>query len=64
MNKRLIWRKSVNAVMLTLTGLFTLLTISVLFLILGRLIYNGASSLDWNFFTQLPRSPGIAPLAV
>jgi phosphate transport system permease protein len=58
MNKRLIWRKSVNAVMLTLTGLFTLLTISVLFLILGRLIYNGASSLDWNFFTQLPRSPG------
>ena len=58
MNKRLIWRKSVNAVMLTLTGLFTLLAISVLFLILGRLIYNGASSLDWNFFTQLPRSPG------
>jgi phosphate transport system permease protein len=58
MNKRLIWRKSVNAVMLTLTGVFTLLTVSVLFLILGRLIYNGASSLDWNFFTKLPSSPG------
>jgi len=58
MNKRLIWRKSVNAVMLTLTGVFTALTVSALFLILGRLIYNGAASLDWNFFTKLPLSPG------
>ena len=60
MNKRLIWRKSVNAVMLTLTGVFTVLTVSVLFLILGRLIYNGAAALDWNFFTKLPLSPGEA----
>jgi len=58
MNARLIWRKSVNMLMLTLTGVFTVLTISILFLILGRLIYNGASSLDWSFFTQLPLASG------
>jgi phosphate transport system permease protein len=58
MNMLLLWRKSVNAVMLTLTGVFTVLTVSVLFLILGLLIYNGAASLDWNFFTKLPLSPG------
>lgn len=58
MNKRLIWRKSVNAVMLTLTGVFTVLTVSVLFLILGRLLYNGLASLDRDFFTKLPLSPG------
>jgi phosphate transport system permease protein len=58
MNTLLLWRKSVNAVMLTLTGVFTVLTVSVLFLILGALLYNGAASLDWNFFTKLPLSPG------
>jgi phosphate transport system permease protein len=58
MNMRLLWRKSVNAVMLTLTGLFTVLTVSVLFLILGLLVYKGASSLSWNFFTKLPLPAG------
>ncbi len=58
MTARLVWRKAVNGVMLTLTGLCTLLTISVLFLILGYLVWNGASSLDWNFFTKVPLSPG------
>jgi len=60
MNKRLIWRKSVNAVMLTLTGVFTVVTVSMLFLILGALVYHGASSLSWNFFTKLPLSAGEA----
>ena len=58
MNKRLMWRKTVNGFMLTLTGVCTAFTISVLFLILGYLVYNGSSSLDWNFFTQLPRPTG------
>jgi phosphate transport system permease protein len=58
MNTRLIWRKSVNAVMLTLTGVITVLTVSVLFLILGLLVYNGASALNWNFFTKLPLPAG------
>jgi phosphate transport system permease protein len=48
----------VNVVMLTMTGVCTVVTVSSLFIILGFLIYNGGKSLDWNFFTQLPRAPG------
>jgi len=55
---RLTYRKMVNNVMLTLTGLCTALTVSVLFLILGYLVYNGGKSLDWGFFTRLPLPPG------
>ena len=58
MNKRLMWRKAVNAVMLSLTGVCTFITVSALFVILGYLLYNGGKSLDWNFFTKLPLSPG------
>jgi phosphate transport system permease protein len=58
MSKRLIWRKGVNSVMLTITGVFTVITVSALFLILGYLVYYGSSSLDWNFFTKLPLSAG------
>ena len=55
---QLLWRKTVNNIMLGLTGLCTLLTVSTLFLILGYLLYYGGRSLDWNFFTKLPLSPG------
>lgn len=51
-------RKAVNAVMLSLTLVCTVITVSALFLILGYLLWNGGKSLDWAFFTQLPRSPG------
>ncbi|HXS95533.1 MAG TPA: phosphate ABC transporter permease PstA [Candidatus Limnocylindrales bacterium] len=51
---RLRYRKFVNGVMLGLTGVFTMITASVLFLILGYLVYNGSKSIDWNFFTKLP----------
>jgi phosphate transport system permease protein len=44
--------------MLTLTGVCTVVTISVLFVILGCLLYFGAHSLNWNFFTKLPLPPG------
>ncbi len=54
----LLWRKSVNGLMLTLTALCTIATVSTLFLILGFLLWQGFSSLDWNFFTKLPASPG------
>ena len=58
MTFRTIWRKSVNAVMLSLTGLCTLLTVSVLFFILGYLIWNGAGAINWAFFTKLPKPVG------
>jgi phosphate transport system permease protein len=53
-----IWRKAVNAVMLTLTGLCTIATVSVLLFILGYLVWNGARALNWDFFTQLPKPVG------
>jgi phosphate transport system permease protein len=58
MSARLMWRKTINVVMLAMTGIFTLLTVSTLFLILGYLLYYGGRSLDWNFFTKLPLPAG------
>jgi phosphate transport system permease protein len=54
----LIWRKSLNAFMLALTGVAALGVVSVLFLILGYLVWNGGKSLNWAFFTQLPKPVG------
>jgi phosphate transport system permease protein len=53
-------RNILNDIMLTVTGVCTFLTVSVLFLILGFLVYNGWRSVDWSFFTRLPLSPGEA----
>jgi phosphate transport system permease protein len=47
-----------NYVMLSLTGIAALGVVSVLFLILGYLIWNGGTSLSWSFFTQLPKPVG------
>jgi len=58
MNARLIWRKSLNVTMLSLTGLCALLTVSALFFILGYLMWNGGKDLSWNFFTRLPAPVG------
>ncbi len=55
---RITRRNIVNNVMLTVTGICTVLTVSVLFLILGYLVVNGVRSLDFNFFTKLPLAPG------
>src|SRR5579863_5678379 len=55
---RLAYRKFVNKLMLTLTGVCTFLTASTLFVILGYLVYNGATSIDWAFLTQLPKPTG------
>ena len=55
---RIARRNLVNNVMLTVTGICTVITVSALFLILGYLIVNGWRSLDWNFFTKLPLASG------
>lgn len=52
------YRYVVSDVMMTATGLCAFLTISILFFILGFLVYNGISSVDLAFFTQLPKPPG------
>ena len=54
----LIWRKLLNIVMLTLTGVAAFGVVAVLFLILGYLVWNGGKSLNLNFFTQLPKPVG------
>jgi len=53
-------KQLVNAVMLTLTGVCTVVTVSILFFILGYLVYNGAASLRLSFFTNLPAPVGEA----
>jgi phosphate transport system permease protein len=58
MTHRTVRRNFTNNVMLALTGICTILTVSVLFLILGFLLWNGWRSLDWNFFTKLPQAAG------
>jgi phosphate transport system permease protein len=58
MNPRLRWRKFVSNFMLTMTGLCALVAVSVLFFILGNLVYHGGTSINWNFFTKLPAPVG------
>jgi len=55
---RLLWRKGLNIVMLTLTGVACFTVVTVLFMILGYLVWNGGKSLNWDFFTQLPKPVG------
>ncbi|MFY9751405.1 MAG: phosphate ABC transporter permease PstA [Candidatus Acidiferrales bacterium] len=55
---RLLWRKSLNGVMLTLTGVAAFSVVAVLFMILGYLLWNGGSSLNLNFFIKLPTPVG------
>jgi phosphate transport system permease protein len=57
-NPRLRWRKFVSNFMLTMTGLCALVAVSVLFFILGYLVFHGGTSINWNFFTKLPTPVG------
>ncbi len=58
MSYRAVWRKFVNASMLSLAGACALLTVSVLFFILGYLVWHGGRSLNWDFLTKLPKPVG------
>jgi phosphate transport system permease protein len=50
-------RRITNAVMFGITGLCALVTISLLFFILGYLLWYGGRSLSWTFLTHLPAPP-------
>lgn len=52
-------RRLVNAVMLGVAGLLTLLALIPLVWIIGFVALKGYHSLNLDFFTQLPRPPGI-----
>ena len=58
MNYHLRWRKFVSGFMLTMTGVCALVAVSVLFFILGYLVFHGGTSISWNFFTKLPAPVG------
>ena len=58
MSVRLRWRKFVSAFMLTMTGVCAVVSVAVLFFILGYLAFHGGTSVSWNFFTKLPAPVG------
>jgi phosphate transport system permease protein len=58
MNGRLRWRKFISNFMLAMTGVCAVVSVSVLFLILGYLLFNGGTSINWDFFTKLPKPVG------
>lgn len=57
---RLRWRKFVSNFMLAMTGVCAFVSVMVLFFILGYLLFNGGSSVNWDFFTKLPKPVGEA----
>lgn len=52
------WRKSLNVVMLSLTGLCALLGVTVLALIIAYLFYHGGKDINLAFLTKLPKPVG------
>ena len=57
---RLRWRKFVSNFMLAMTGVCAFVSVLVLFFILGYLLFNGGTSINWDFFTKLPKPVGEA----
>ncbi len=60
MSRRYWRRRLVERVMFTLTVAATASVLGVLFFLLGYLVWQGASSLSWDFFTKLPTPVGEA----
>jgi len=52
-------RKVINGIMLTVTGLLTILALIPLFWIIGYVFYKGGSYLNFSFFTQIARPLGV-----
>jgi phosphate transport system permease protein len=47
-------RRATNTIMLTATGICTVLAVGVLFFILGYLLFHGGKDINLDFFTKLP----------
>ena len=52
-------RKAINLVMLSITGLMTVLALIPLFWIIGYVVYKGGQYINWDFFIHTPRPLGI-----
>jgi phosphate transport system permease protein len=53
-----LWRRLTDHVMTGLAIFTVVLVLAPLFAIFGYLVYRGASSLNWAFFTQIPKPVG------
>jgi len=53
------WRKIKSALASSLSSLAALLVIAPLGLVFFHLLRSGASSVNWDFFTQLPKPVGV-----
>src|SRR5881409_3485117 len=58
MNRTFRHRQRVNNIAFAATGLCALVTLGVLFFILGYVTVHGIASLNWDFFTKLPKPVG------
>jgi len=58
MSLRLIWRKTLNVVMLGLSGICALVTVGVLVFVLGYLVWHGGKDVNLAFLTHLPTPVG------
>ncbi len=52
------WRRLINLVSLTVTGVCAVVVMAPVFIILAYLIANGIRSLNLEFLTSLPKAPG------
>ena len=53
------WRKVTNLIMLSLTGLSTLLVVAPLIWIIGYVVREGLPAINLQFFTELPTPVGV-----
>src|SRR5438105_1849694 len=51
-------RQRINVAAFVATALCALVTLGILFFILGYVTMHGLSSLNWDFFTKLPKPVG------
>jgi phosphate transport system permease protein len=58
LDRRLSYRKLIERVAVSGMVMCTVITVSVLWLILGYVIYRGGSAINWEFLTALPKPPG------
>lgn len=57
-SRRYRYRKTVDRLAVAVLALCTVLTVALLLVILGYVVYRGASAVSWSFLTSLPRPPG------
>jgi len=62
-NYNALLRKAMNYFIFTLSGICIVITIGLLFFLLGYILYMGLPALTFEFFTELPKSEGEGGIA-